>query len=72
MIRPFQRSAGSALSERKAPMPSEYEAQRRKKADALRAMGLDPFGRRFPDANKKRSGDSRSPWHIKRGRVTTF
>jgi lysyl-tRNA synthetase class 2 len=31
-------------------MPSEYEAQRRKKADALRAMGLDPFGRRFPDA----------------------
>jgi len=30
-------------------MPSEYEAQRRKKADALRAMGLDPFGRRFPD-----------------------
>jgi len=53
-------------------MPSEYEAQRRKKADALRAMGLDPFGRRFPDANKKRSGDSRSPWHIKRGRVTTF
>ncbi|HET6441086.1 MAG TPA: OB-fold nucleic acid binding domain-containing protein, partial [Phycisphaerae bacterium] len=31
-------------------MPSEYEAQRRKKADALRAMGLDPFGGRFPDA----------------------
>jgi len=30
-------------------MPSEYEAQRRKKADALRAMGLEPFGRRFPD-----------------------
>ncbi|HUX01680.1 MAG: lysine--tRNA ligase [Phycisphaerae bacterium] len=31
-------------------MPSEYEEQRRKKADALRAMGLDPFGGRFPDA----------------------
>ena len=31
-------------------MPNEYEAQRRKKADALRAMGLEPFGRRFPDA----------------------
>jgi len=30
-------------------MPSEYEEQRRKKADALRAMGLDPFGGRFPD-----------------------
>ncbi len=31
-------------------MPSEYEEQRRKKADALRAMGLDPFGGRFPNA----------------------
>jgi lysyl-tRNA synthetase class 2 len=31
-------------------MPNEYEVQRRKKADALRAMGLDPFGGRFPDA----------------------
>ena len=30
-------------------MPSEYEAQRRKKADALRAMGLDPFGHRYPE-----------------------
>jgi len=30
-------------------MPNEYEVQRRKKADALRAMGLEPFGRRFPD-----------------------
>ena len=49
MIRPFQRSGGSALSERKSPMPSEYEAQRRKKADALRAMGLDPFGHRYPE-----------------------
>jgi len=31
-------------------MTSEYEQARRKKADALRAMGLDPFGGRFPDA----------------------
>jgi len=31
-------------------MTSEYEAARRSKADALRAMGLDPFGGRFPDA----------------------
>ena len=31
-------------------MSNEYEAQRRKKAEALRGMGLDPFGGRFPDA----------------------
>jgi len=30
-------------------MTSEYEQARRKKAEALRAMGLDPFGGRFPD-----------------------
>ena len=30
-------------------MASEYEEQRRKKAEALRAAGLDPFGGRFPD-----------------------
>ncbi len=31
-------------------MSSEYEQQRRRKAEALRAVGLDPFGGRFPDA----------------------
>ena len=30
-------------------MTSEYEQARRSKADALRAMGRDPFGGRFPD-----------------------
>jgi lysyl-tRNA synthetase class 2 len=30
-------------------MASEYEQHRRKKAEALRAAGLDPFGGRFPD-----------------------
>jgi lysyl-tRNA synthetase class 2 len=30
-------------------MASEYEQQRRKKADALRQAGLDPFGHRYPD-----------------------
>ncbi|MGB2795669.1 MAG: lysine--tRNA ligase [Phycisphaerae bacterium] len=30
-------------------MANEYEQQRRKKADALRAAGLDPFGHRYPE-----------------------
>ncbi len=30
-------------------MTSEYEKARRRKAETLRAMGLDPFGGRFPD-----------------------
>jgi len=30
-------------------MANEYEENRRKKADALRAAGLDPFGSRYPD-----------------------
>ncbi|MBM4019127.1 MAG: lysine--tRNA ligase [Planctomycetes bacterium] len=30
-------------------MPGEYEQHRRKKAEALRAQGLDPFGRRYPE-----------------------
>jgi lysyl-tRNA synthetase class 2 len=30
-------------------MPSEYEQQRRQKAEALRAEGRDPFGGRYPD-----------------------
>ena len=30
-------------------MTSEYEAMRRRKAETLRAKGLDPFGRRFPE-----------------------
>ena len=33
-----------------AIMASEYEAMRRRKAEALRAKGLDPFGHRFPDS----------------------
>ena len=31
-------------------MASEYEAMRRRKAEVLRAKGLDPFGHRFPDS----------------------
>jgi len=31
-------------------MANEYEEMRRRKASALRDRGLDPFGRRFPDA----------------------
>ena len=30
-------------------MPTEYEENRRKTADALRASGRDPFGSRYPD-----------------------
>ncbi|MBE3099577.1 MAG: lysine--tRNA ligase [Planctomycetes bacterium] len=30
-------------------MANEYEQQRRKKAEALRQLGLDPFGHRYPD-----------------------
>jgi len=31
-------------------MASEYEEMRRKKAEAIRAAGEDPYGQRFPDA----------------------
>jgi DNA-binding phage protein len=30
-------------------MANEYEEARRKKAEGLRAQGLDPFGQRYPD-----------------------
>ncbi len=30
-------------------MPNEYEEARRRKAEGLRAKGLDPFGHRYPD-----------------------